>query len=114
MLSKGFIGEHRFVGHIGGDDFFAGTREGGFDQFRGQVRAILDKFRADIESFYDAASRAAGGITAVDRDGVSRQFPLMRVSAVVLELHPGRPPMSVDDLSGLIADGKKAAKRSQT
>ena len=113
MLGKGFIGEHRFVGHIGGDDFFAGTRDAAFEQFRAQVRAILDKFRADIESFYDAASRAAGGITAMDRDGIARQFPLMRVSAVVLELHPGRPAMSVDDLSGLIADGKKAAKRSQ-
>jgi hypothetical protein len=36
----------------------------------------------------------------------------MRVSAVALELHPGRAVMSLDELSGLIADGKKTAKRS--
>lgn len=112
MLGKNFIGEHRFVGHIGGDDFFAGNRDVAFELFRRQVRALLDKFSADIESFYDAPSRAAGGITAADRDGGTRRFPLMRVSAVVLELHPGRPAMSLDDLSGLIAEGKKTAKRS--
>lgn len=112
MLSKTFIGEHRFVGHIGGDDFFAGARDVPFEQFRAQVRALLDKFRADIESFYDPASRAAGGITATDRDGVTRRFPLMRVSAVALDLHPGRAALSVDELSGMIADGKRTAKRS--
>ena len=112
MLGKTFIGEQRFVGHIGGDDFFAGARDTPFEQFRAQVRALLEKFRADIESFYDAASRAAGGITATDRDGVMRRFPLMRVSAVALELHPGRAAMSLDDLSGLIAEGKRTAKRS--
>lgn len=112
MLSKTFIGEHRFVGHIGGDDFFAGARDVPFDQFRTQLSGLLDKFAADIESFYDAASRAAGGITATDRDGVTRRFPLMRVSAVALELHPGRAALSVDELSSMIADGKRAAKRS--
>lgn len=114
MLSKNFIGEQRFVGHIGGDDFFGGVRDATFEVFRGQLRALLDKFKADIESFYDAPSRATGGITATDRDGVTRQFPLMRVSAVALELHPGRAVMSLDELSGLIADGKKLAKRSPT
>lgn len=112
MLGKQLIGDQRFVGHIGGDDFFAGARDMPFEQFRLQLRMVADKFRADIESFYDPESRAAGGLVATDRDGVTRTFPLMRVSVIAFELQPGRSPMSLDDVSAMIADAKRVAKRS--
>ena len=112
MLSKHLIGDQRFVGHIGGDDFFAGARDMPFEQFRGQLRALADKFSADIESFYDPESRAAGGLVGTDRDGVTRTFPLMRVSVIAFELEPGRSPMSLDDISAMIAEAKPTAKRS--
>jgi EAL domain-containing protein (putative c-di-GMP-specific phosphodiesterase class I)/GGDEF domain-containing protein/CBS domain-containing protein len=114
LLGKNLIGENHFVGHIGGDDFFAGVRDIPFEQFQGRVRLLLDKFRADIESFYDPGSRAAGGIVGTDRDGNTRTFPFMRVSAVILDLQPGRNATSLDDISALIAEGKRAAKRSAT
>jgi len=114
MLQKNWLGEHQFVGHIGGDDFFAGARDMPFDQFRLRIRALQDKFRNDIESFYDAQSRAAGGIEGTDRDGVNRSFPLMRVSAVTLDLQAPRPVISLDEVSATIADGKRLAKRSSS
>ncbi len=112
MLRKTLVGERFFVGHIGGDDFFAAARDVPFDAFCGRIQALLDKFRTDIESFYDPKSRAAGGIVATDRDGSTRKFPLMRVSAVALDLQQRRAPMSLDHVSATIADGKRAAKRA--
>jgi EAL domain-containing protein (putative c-di-GMP-specific phosphodiesterase class I)/GGDEF domain-containing protein len=112
MLSKALIGDQHFVGHIGGDDFFCGARDMAFDQLRDRVGLILDKFRHDIESFYDADSRTNGGIVATDRDGVARHFPLMRVSAVAVDLRPGRSPASLEQISGLIAAGKRIAKKA--
>ncbi len=112
MLQKNWLGEQQFVGHIGGDDFFAGARDMPFDQFRMRIRALQEKFRNDIESFYDAPSRAAGCIAGTDRDGVSRSFPLMRVSTVTLDLQAPRAVLSLDDISAMIAEGKKVAKGS--
>src|SRR5262249_34631955 len=106
MLSKAFIGEQHFVGHIGGDDFFCGARDVPFEQLRQRVGVLVEKFRQDIESFYDAEARANGGIVAPDRDGVTRKFPLIRVSAVAVDLWPGRPTTSLEQISGVIASGK--------
>ncbi len=112
MLAKALMGEQRFVGHIGGDDFVAGARDMPFEQFCQRVRALVEKFRTDIESFYDAESRAKQRIVGVDREGMAREYPLMRVSAVILDLRAGRTAGTLDYMSALIAEGKGIAKRS--
>lgn len=111
MLGKAFASQTHFVGHIGGDDFFAGVCDLPFEEVCTQVRLLLRKFRRDIESFYDAETRERGHIVASDRDGRVRQFPLMSVSAVALCLPPGRLTAPLDRVSEVIVQGKKAVKR---
>jgi diguanylate cyclase (GGDEF)-like protein len=113
MMRKA-LGDTCFLGHIGGDDFFIGFS--GEMAFKAAVetKKLLDLFRSDAESFYDAAARMAGCISAADRDGNIRCFPLLSASAVVVEVQAHRRVYTVDDVSARIANLKKQAKTSPT
>jgi diguanylate cyclase (GGDEF)-like protein len=100
-----------FVGHIGGDDFFLGVEGIDLRSVLTTVAAVAEKFRRDVESFYDPDAIRCGYIDAKDRNGVPARFPLMTVSAVVLEF----PALvarqsSADEIANLIAELKKEAK----
>lgn len=112
ILSKRLTGTAALVGHVGGDDFFAGFRDTDPDACLPLLREVMASFRNDVESFYDEEARKAGCITGVDRDGTSRRFPLLRASAAVLALPPGRAAHASEDLSLAIARLKKQAKES--
>ena len=99
-----------FVGHIGGDDFFAAIPHIPADHARQQVSKLIQQFTDDARSFYDAEARAQGYITGPDRDGNLRQFPLLSASAVVLPLPQGIKSFTVDDISTAIAQFKKQSK----
>jgi EAL domain-containing protein (putative c-di-GMP-specific phosphodiesterase class I)/GGDEF domain-containing protein len=101
-----------FLGHIGGDDFFAGFRGGDAALIERQVAAVLDTFRTNAESFYDPEVRELGYIEAKDRQGRYARFPLLSCSAAVVRVPAGPRPATVDHLVALIADLKKVAKRS--
>ncbi|MEW5726899.1 MAG: bifunctional diguanylate cyclase/phosphodiesterase [Pseudomonadota bacterium] len=104
--------ESCFAGHVGGDDFFAGFRGMEFDDALRLCRDMVDSFRRDVESFYDDDTRRTGFIAGQDRLGNAVRFPLMTVSAAVVQLPPGRPVHTVDEVSELIAHLKKEAKKS--
>jgi len=101
-----------FIGHIGGDDFFA--------SFTGQnvrreeclatVAEIVGKFAEDIRSLYPADDRERGYIIAADREGVLRHFPLLTVSAAVLFVENRAEAMVLDRVDRLLSDLKKQAK----
>lgn len=112
LLRKGANPQSWFLGHIGGDDFFLGLSDCGEPEGRRTVAGLIRQFASDAESFYDADTRARGFITAQDRDGTPKQFPLLSASAVLLHLPVGAKSGSVDDISSLIAGKKKAAKHS--
>lgn len=101
-----------FAGHVGGDDFFAGFRAVEFEDAMEMCREIVEGFRRDVESFYDDDTRRAGHILGNDRLGNPVRFPLMTVSAAVVQLPAGRPVHSVDEVSELIAHLKKEAKNN--
>ncbi|MTJ81400.1 MAG: GGDEF domain-containing protein [Telmatospirillum sp.] len=101
-----------FLGHIGGDDFFIGFRDQAARRAREITLDLIAAFRSDAESFYDAEARASGQITAVDRDGHVKVFPLLSASAVVVEARAARGIFTVDEVSALIASLKKQAKMS--
>lgn len=103
-----------FLGHIGGDDFFIGFTGPTAAQAVVETSLLLEAFRSDAESFYDAEARAAGCISAADRDGTMKCFPLLSASAVVVEASTPRRLFSADDVSALIAKLKKQAKNSPT
>jgi len=101
-----------FLGHIGGDDFFAGLRGLAIEQTEALVLEVLKAFRTNIESFYDAPTRVQGFIIAQGRDGEPAQFPLLSCSAAIVEIPAGPRQGSLDHIVSVIADIKKAAKAS--
>lgn len=101
-----------FVAHIGGDDFFMSLPVD-LDAAQSATRALLDRFAQDVASLYDPAHREAGGITALDRAGVPRFFPLLRASAALLPLPDDRGGLVEDEVVGRLVEAKNRAKASQ-
>lgn len=103
-----------FAGHVGGDDFFMGVRGAGMSRVREEVGSLADRLRKDAESFYDPEAIRNGHITALDRDGSIRIFPLLTVSSVILELPAGpRRTHSPEEVSLIMARMKREAKHSE-
>lgn len=101
----------RFAGHVGGDDFFMGVRNLSPEKTIRLVRDIIQRFASDVESFYDPDAIRKGCIIARDREGQTRAFPLLTVSAAVLLLSANRDRVfSTEEISKLLAREKKAAK----
>lgn len=106
-----------FTGHIGGDDFVLGAIGLPEDEVAETMNQLLGKFRIDVSSLYDTDSRARGYITAKDRDGRERNFPLLRASAVLVHL-PARQDgqtahrPSAEDIAARFAARKADAKGS--
>jgi len=96
-----------FVGHVGGDDFLVVT---GAARAEAVVRESARRFREVIGRVigYDALER--GAFDGIDRDGVPRQFPIARMSAAVVMVHPDAW-VSIGHLGELAADGKRRAKQ---
>ncbi len=113
LMKKAFVSDGAFLGHIGGDDFFAGWRDMNLDRVGERIAELREAFRDQVETFYDKDAREAGGIVAKDRAGVERTFPLLSVSIAALHLTPGRGDVTPDDLARQIADLKKKAKAAE-
>lgn len=104
--------EGGFLGHIGGDDFFAGFHGLASAALRRRLAALLRDFADTAAGLYTDAERAAGGILAQDRDGRERLLPLLRCSVAVLELPAGEAACEPERLMTAIAGLKKRAKAS--
>jgi diguanylate cyclase (GGDEF)-like protein len=103
---------HGFAGHVGGDDFLLALT--GIDEtaLRRLLGDLIEAFRSDAESLYDPASRAAGRITAKDRDGRLRDFPLLAVSGVAAILSQNGSPTDIETITRAFAAHKTSAKAS--
>ncbi|MCA1908712.1 MAG: diguanylate cyclase, partial [Magnetospirillum sp.] len=112
LLAKALPRDTSFPAHVGGDDFFGGFRRMGFEESLRVASDLCTAFARDVESFYDDETRRQGHIVGQDRVGNIVRFPLMTVSAAIVHLPAGRPLFSVDDVSQLIAELKKSAKKS--
>jgi len=102
-----------FAGHIGGDDFFVGVKGMEPRELYSNVQKLAGRFKNDVSSFYDSEAIEKGCILAKDRDGRKVSFPLLTVSAVILELPAHRSSVySVEEIGKKMADKKKSAKTS--
>ncbi len=101
-----------FLGHIGGDDFFAGFRGLPLDAALASVTAAQEDFASDVRSLYDSDVRALGYMPAEDRDGNAICCPLLTVSAAVLRIAPHGAILTTEEVVRKIAALKKAAKQS--
>ena len=111
ILRSAFTKEGRFVGHVGGDDFFVGFRNVAANVAVVEIQDALAKFSRDVESLYPHEDRRNGYIKAVARDGKTQQFPLLAISGAILHKDAKRSLPTMDNLSALIAEAKKAAKQ---
>jgi len=116
LMRKFFKGDHVFLGHVGGDDFFVGVKGSACKSVQDHVENLLEKFKEDVVSFYDAEAREKGFISAKDRHGEPREFPLMSCSAALLCMPAKRDDSTPDfqELDNAIALMKKEAKASPT
>ncbi len=103
-----------FAGHIGGDDFFMGVKGMELKKVYAKVQKLARRFKNDVSSFYDSEAIENGCILANDREGRKVCFPLLTVSAVILELPAHRSAVySVEEIGKKMADKKKSAKISR-
>ena len=112
ILRTAFAREGRFVGHVGGDDFFIGFRNADAQAAVTEIRDALAKFSRDVESLYPEEDRRNGYINSVSRDGKSQRFSLLSISGAILHKDAKRKLPSMDNLSALIAEAKRAAKQA--
>jgi diguanylate cyclase (GGDEF)-like protein len=112
LLRRHFIGEEKFLGHVGGDDFFVGVSGLTEEEIRMVLMRLIDDFRLDVRQLYTPEHQAAGGISGHGRDGLERDFPLMRCSIAVLALPEGFILSDSQTVSKRIAEIKARAKAS--
>lgn len=112
LLNKyGTIGR-QFIGHIGGDDFFMAYENTPLTEVNQHVVQLVQQFQHEAESFYSPEDIRKGYIVAKDREGRRRQFPLLTVSAVMLEIPQKHSEITLDKISHLLGQAKKKAKTS--
>jgi diguanylate cyclase (GGDEF)-like protein len=99
-----------FVGHVGGDDFFAGIDDAEFPRVHAAVEALIQRFRADVVGLYDEAHRQAGSLMGADRQGRRRCFDLLTACAAIVEVAPQSRWRSEYPISTLIVRLKHEAK----
>lgn len=116
LLRKSLLTENAFVGHIGGDDFFAGFEQIDEAKLLRIINKLLGDFAHSAESLYDAVDRERGYIEAPSRNSLERrQLPLIRCSAAALLLPADyQHPDEIESITRRMATLKKEAKASAT
>lgn len=113
LMRRHFLGEDTFIGHLGGDDFFAGVSGRDGAVVERLLQRLLEDYAREARHLYAAEDLQAGGIRGHDRDGTPRVFPLMRCSAVVLTVPEGDLVADPQQISARIATLKGQAKASE-
>lgn len=103
-----------FLGHIGGDDFFAAFTYSSFEEIEAATNRVLADFRTEIQSFYAPGDREKGFLESEDRNGRPQIYPLMTCSAAIMRLPSGYGIRTLDSFSKVAAEVKRAAKISPT
>lgn len=109
LLKSCFSTRLDFVGHIGGDDFVVVMR---CADWRERTQKVLEQFAAAVPGFYSPEHAAAGHMTAPDRDGKMREFPLLTLSVAALDSNTVGAT-SADAIAQLLAHVKKLSKQRQ-
>ena len=102
--------ERDFVGHIGGDDFLLLVWG---EDWALRLQRVVESFGLLIEGHYSAEDRARRGITATDRFGVDRHFPIMSLSMGVLWIKGDHRSLSAERVAELATAAKSRAKHHQ-
>ena len=103
-----------FVAHIGGDDFFVACDLSrlNFNQGVEMVRTLVRDFGENCRSFYSAEDRERGFIESTRRSGRPARFPLLTISAAMLEIDCSHGTWNPDRIGKILAKVKSASKRA--
>jgi diguanylate cyclase (GGDEF)-like protein len=112
-VAAGVIAAHAdpqrdFVGHIGGDDFMVVFQS---PDWRARCERMLQEFSTRVPGLLDADALRAGGIQAVDRQGITRLHALPSMSIGVVQAAAGAFH-SAEEVSMLAAEAKRRAKQA--
>jgi EAL domain-containing protein (putative c-di-GMP-specific phosphodiesterase class I)/GGDEF domain-containing protein len=125
-----------FKAHIGGDDFFVGVKS--TDEINCQnfflsscvddgnkcskqsscwkikrIEKIIEKFINDVKEFYTPDDKESGYIISKDRDGKTKKFDLLSVSASIVGVHKNSKQRDKNLLDYVFSTQKKVAKQSE-
>jgi diguanylate cyclase (GGDEF)-like protein len=103
-----------FIGHIGGDDFFAAfkTSDMDMDEIMKTVTYTLEQFRNEVLSIYSSKDREKGYIYSTNREGKQKKFKLLSVSAGIIIIKDDNDGIKMEDMFSALAELKKEAKAS--
>jgi len=114
VLKKIKTDDNIFIGHVGGDDFFMSVKTEESNPYL--IISLFEKIKKEFEefatSFYSLDEIVNRSYKSINRDGNEKIFPLLSVSAAILELPIGVCNISEIELSKVIADLKKIAKNN--
>jgi diguanylate cyclase (GGDEF)-like protein len=76
-----------FVGHVGGDDFVVITTP---DRCDAIAQRVISEFDRQMPDLYNPADRRRGYLTAKDRQGMIKKFPLLGLAIAIVhnQYHP--------------------------
>lgn len=111
ILRSRFNTSRDFVGHLGGDDFFACLERDSQGAAIAELAEVATRFARQVTSFYAVDDRNQGWIVGADRNGEERRFDLLTASVAMVFLEPGGD-LDADTLSDSLAALKKEAKAS--
>lgn len=95
-----------FVGHLGGDDFITVFRS---TDWRMRLGRVLRGFQDTVSEFYSEEDLRRRGIKGRDRFGIERVFPILSLSAAVLDTDSGNF-CHAEEIAQAIIDVKERAK----
>ena len=110
LMKRYFFSPSVFLGHVGGDDFFAGMTGWSDEELETIFERLLDDFEADAMTLYSAEDRNRGYVEGVDRAGIRRQFKFLSCSVAIIQVPAGRVLGDPASISSRIASLKKRAK----
>lgn len=102
-----------FIGHLGGDDFFASTAGISLEAALGTALPAIERFAREAKSFYSPEDRERGWLMGETREGDMRKMGLLTASLAMVHLEPGAA-LDAEELSELLAVLKKEAKASSS
>ena len=104
-----------FIAHIGGDDFFIATEntKENIEYVYNTTKMIIQNFTSNILSFFDDEARSKGYYIGINRKGEKENFPLLSISAAIIEIPDNTHNINEDTISKILANLKKVAKTSE-
>jgi diguanylate cyclase (GGDEF)-like protein len=111
LLRAEFAHDEVFLGHIGGDDFFAAAAQPA-EHLVARLIGVRDRFAHAAESFYGSEQRRTGYLECAGRDNIVMRFPLLSCAVAALHVPAGSSATTPADVARELARLKTEAKKS--